>query len=240
MAQKGRRSARFKWKHMGFIPRGWDDLRAIKYGDPGFLYLCRQLRDDWRQVRDYCVRDLKFRPGQGGRNVSYDWTGLDDALVNPGAKVEPPRTTAPVRVRKLNPEERESFGQEAHRHWVAVRTQQLALGEAVSEEELIAWDNLPKDKKQLFSRSGESLAMPDYVMLETAAALRKNMGEKAFRRKMFEICVSVAFERMLPEWTEAQRYHAHDMIVKLSEMLDVPTAAEANTGQRTPESGGDR
>jgi hypothetical protein len=51
------------------------------------------------------------------------------------------------------------------------------------------------------------------------------MGEKAFRKKMFEIRLSVAIEKMMPEWSEAERYRAIDIVLKLSEMLDVPPSS---------------
>ena len=62
---------------LGLHPEGCDDSRTIKYGDQGFRYLCRALRDDWRQFRGYTIKYLRLRPGQGGCNASYDWDGLN-------------------------------------------------------------------------------------------------------------------------------------------------------------------
>jgi hypothetical protein len=83
MAKQRRTEQKLSWKKLGFIPPGYDDSRMIKYGDDGFLYLCRELRDDWREFskRGYTVRVRNFRPGQGGRNCAHDWTGLNEALI---------------------------------------------------------------------------------------------------------------------------------------------------------------
>jgi len=77
---------------LGFVPDGWDESKMIKYRDPGFLYLCRQLRDNWLAFRGYTIKDLKWSPGQGGRNVSNDWTGLDEALFKVGGNPDPPQS----------------------------------------------------------------------------------------------------------------------------------------------------
>ena len=154
--------------------------------EPGFLYLCRLLRDDWRQLRGYTVKDLKFRPGTGGCSASYDWTGLDDALLKPGADVEPPSKTIAVKARKLSTGERESLGRTAHRNWVAVRKQQRADGQAVPHEDLQGWVELSEENGELFRRSGETLALPEELMWRAVEAMRETMGEKAFRKKIFD------------------------------------------------------
>ena len=230
MAKRRRRTSQLKWKHLGFTPEGCDDSRTSKYGDPGFLYLCQELRDDWRRVRGYTIKNLRHRPGQRGCNSSFDWTGLDDALSKAGADIGPPPCTVRLGTRALAPEEREALGREAHRNWVAVRKQQRVLGQAVPDEELRAWDELSDEQKEVFRRSAESLALPERAMWDAVAVMRQKMGEKSFRRKMFEISVSVAFEKMAPAWTEAERYRATDIIVNLSEMLYVPPPADPVTG----------
>jgi hypothetical protein len=130
-----------------------------------------------------------------------------------------------VTPRRLSDEEREELGRTAHRNWIAVRKQQHAAGLAVNEDELRPWSDLPDEDKELFRRSGESLALPDEIFLEALKQQRKLMGEKAFRKKMFEIRLSVAIEKMMPEWSEAERYRAIDIVLKLSEMLDVPPSS---------------
>jgi hypothetical protein len=211
-----------KWKNLGFVPDGWDESRMIKYGDTGFLYLSRLLRDDWRQFRGYTIKDRRWRPGQGGCNASYDWTGLNEAIAKTGTNLQPPPVALSVKPRQLSPDERESLGREAHRNWMAVRKQQRAAGQVVPDEELREWKELSEDLKELFRRSAESLALPEYLMWDAVAEMRRKMGEKAFRKKMFEVSVSVAFERMLPSWSEAERFRATHVIVGLSEMLEVP------------------
>ena len=225
MAKRRRRTLQLKWKHLGFIPEGCDDTRTIKYRDPGFLYLCRELRNDWRSVTGYTIKSLNLRPGQGGCGGSYDWTGLDDALFKVGSDIEPPPCTVSIKPRTLTAEEREEAGREAHRQWVAVR-QQRAAGHPVDDQELRTWNELPDQEKEVFRRGGESLALPEKIMWDAVAQMRQKMGEKAFRKKMFEISVSVAFERMIPAWTEAERFYATDFIAKLSGMLEVPPSAD--------------
>ena len=159
MSKQRRRTLTLKWKNLAFIPEGYDESRMITRGEPGFLYLCRLLRDDWRQLRGYAVKDLKFRPGTGGCSASYDWTGLDDALLKPGADVESPSKTIAVKAQTSSADERESLGRTAHQNWVAVRKQQRADGQAVPYEDLQGWVELFEEKRELFRRSGETLAL---------------------------------------------------------------------------------
>lgn len=192
------------------------------------------LRDDWRSFTGYRVKDLKHRPGQGGGNASFDWDGLDEALNKRGANVESPPTTVRLTYRTLSAEEREALGRYAHRHWVAVREQQRAAGQSVADEELRPWDELPDAEKELFRRGGESMAAPEEAMWAAIGKHCELMGEKAFRRKMFELSVSVAVEKLNPDWSDAERYRATDLILKLSEMLDVPPSPEVRSGRGMP------
>jgi hypothetical protein len=230
MAKRRRRTLRLKWKHLGFLPEGWDESRTIKYRDEGFLYLCRLLRNDWREFvkLGLTVRDLKWRPGRGGCNCSYDWTGLDDAILRHGRELEPPPLSVRVTARKPGPEEREELGRTAHRNWRAVRQQQRAAGQPVDDADLRPWDELSEGERELFRRGGETLAVPDEMMWAAMAEIRKRMGEKAFRRKMFEVSVSVAIEKLNPDWSEAERYRATHVILNLSEMLEVPPGGQAS------------
>ena len=224
-----RRTSTLKWKNLGFVPEGWDESKMIEYGDPGFLYLCRQLRDDWRSFRGYTIKDLKWKPGQGGCDVSHDWTGLNEALFKVGGNPDPPPIAPSVKLREFSPEERESLGRDSHRHWVSVNEQRRALGRAVHDDEPRAWDDLSDEQREVYRKSADSLAMPEYLMWDAVAQMRQRMGEKAFRKKLFELSVSVTFEKMLPSWSEAERYRATDLIVKLSEMLDVSPGEQPAT-----------
>jgi len=198
----------------------------IEFGDEGFLYLCRQLRDDWRSFRGFSVHDLKCHPGDGGYNVSHDWTGLKEEIAKRGGNLAPPLVDVQVRLHKPGPEEREELGRTAHANWVAVRRRQRAEGQAVDEKDLRPWQELTEKEQGLFRQSGEALALPDRIMWEGVAQMRKKMGEKAFRKKMFELSVSVAVERMMPDWSEAERFRATHGLVGLSEMLEVPPQDE--------------
>lgn len=208
-------------------------LRAIlrmKYRDDGFLYLCRELRNDALNFykHRYTVRDRKFRPGQGGRNVSTDWTGFDEAIFKNGPDLSMPPMSVWLQPRELTPEEREKAGRIAHQNWVAVRLQNRAAGEPIDDADLRPWDELADAEKDTFWKAGESLALPDAVMWDLFNQMRKKMGEKAFRKKLFEVSLSVAIERMMPDWSEAERYRATDYIVKLAGMLDVPPEKSAD------------
>src|SRR5688572_11647570 len=100
MAKQQRRTRKLKWKHLGFIPNGWDDSQMIKYGDDGFLWLCNELRDDHHKLMNFTIKDRKWRPGQRGGNSSSDWSGLDEAIHKPGAKIGPPNLAPKVLPRK--------------------------------------------------------------------------------------------------------------------------------------------
>jgi hypothetical protein len=111
------------------------------------------------------------------------------------------------------------LGKTAYHNWVAVQEQQRAAGHPVADAELRPWDELPDADKEMFRRGGESLAPPEAAMCDAVGQMRQKMGEKAFRKKMFELSISAALEKMIPEWTEAERYRAPDIIVKLSGTL---------------------
>jgi hypothetical protein len=225
---RSRKPIRLKWKNLGFIPPGCDDSQMIKYPDKGFLYLCLLLRNDWREYvkLGFTTKDRKWRPGQGGGNGSYDWTGLREAIDKIGGEPEPPELSIRVTVRKPLPEEREHLGQTAHRNWQAVRHQQREAGEAVDDAQLRPWAELSDVDRELFRKSGEMLAVSEETMWAAVAEMRKRMGERAFRRKLFELCVSISFERMNPDWSPAERENATRRMVGLSEMLEVPPPDE--------------
>lgn len=223
---KRSRVPKLKWKNMGFIPHGCDDSKMLKHGDPGFLFLCQQLRDDWRKFSGFTIKDRTWRPGRKSGSSSFDWAGLEDAVYKPGAHVDPPDVGVRVQLRKLTPEERETFGRDAYRTWVAVRSQHKVMGQDVPDEELRPWGDLAEAEKEVFRNSAASLAEPEQMFWDGLAQVRKQMGEKAFRKKMFELSVSVAIEKMLPSVTEAERFWVTDMVVKLSGMLEVPQAVD--------------
>jgi len=111
-----------------------------------------------------------------------------------------------------------------------VKKQQRELGQEIPDAEVRNWEELSDEQKEVYRKSADSLALPEYLMWDAIAQMRKKMGEKAFRRKMFELSVSVAFQRLLPDRSEAARYQATDYIVKLSNMLEVPPSAEQQPG----------
>src|SRR5580765_2294224 len=109
MAKAKRPARRLKWKHLGFIPNGWGSL-MIKYGDEGFLFLCNELRNDYRKLTNFTIKDRKWRAGQPGGNSSHDWTGLNEAIHKPGAMTGPPNLVQKVVPRALGADEREQLG----------------------------------------------------------------------------------------------------------------------------------
>lgn len=199
---------------------------GIKWKNLGFLYLCRELRNDPQNFykHRYTIRDRKFRPGQGGRNVPTDWGGLDEAIFKHEPNLSLPPLSCPLRPRHLTAEEREEAGRTAYLNWAAVKQQQ-AGGEPAGQPEVRPWEELTEREKDVFRKAGESLATPENMMWDMLGQIRKRMGEKAFRRNLFEVTLPVAIERMLPDVSEAERHYVTDYIVKLSRMLDVPDAA---------------
>jgi hypothetical protein len=221
------RKIRMNWKQLGFIPSGCDESSMIKYGDEGFLYLCNELRNDYRKVANFTIRDRKWRPGQPSGNGSTDWSGFYEAIDKPGAKIGPPDIFVKLVPRVLSKEERDELGKTAHANWVAVMAERRRCGQAVSDAELRRWDDLSDEERELFRRGAESLAQPEYATWDALTRWRQMVGEKVFRKKMFEVSVSAAFERMTPNWTTAEKYQATAVVVKLSEMLDIPVAEDA-------------
>ena len=83
----------------------------------------------------------------------------------------------------------------------------------------------PEGQKEVFRRGGESLAPAEQAMWDAVAVMRQEIGEKAFRQRLFAISVVAAFKKVVPGWAEAERYRPADVVVKLSEMLDAPPPA---------------
>jgi len=123
--------------------------------------------------------------------------------------------------------ERERSGQKARRFWAAVQLARRAAGQNVGEVDLRAWNDLPDSEQEIFRRGADAITVPDEVMWAKLEEQRKFMGEKAFRTKIFELCVDIMIENIRPEFSEAERYRAVDQIVKLTEMLEVPSATAA-------------
>lgn len=222
MAKAKQTTHKLKWKNLGFIRNGWDESQMIKYSDEGFLWLCRELRNGYRKLNNFTIRDRKWHPTQRSGSRSWDWNGLDEATRKPFAKINPPDLAPKVLPRTLCAEEREELGRTAHSNWVAVLEQQRRCGVEVADADLRPWSDLSDAEREFFRHSGESLALPDYMMWDWLASWRKMVGEKSFRKKMFELSVSAAMQTWNRDWTEAQRYMAADTIVKLSGMLEVP------------------
>ena len=51
----------------------------------------------------------------------------------------------------------------------------------------------------------------------------RRWARKTFRKKMFELSIEAAFQSWLPDWSDAERYRATDIITKLAGMLDAST-----------------
>jgi hypothetical protein len=155
-------------------------------------------------------------------NTPFDWKGLGDAIFAAGADLKPPPSTIRLTYRVPGKEVRELLGREAHRQWRAVRKQQQLAGQAVADDELRPWHQLSDAEQEVFRKGGESLAMPEEAFWAELERQRKLMGEKAFRKKIFELSVAAVIKKENPNWTEAERYQVSDIIEKLSEMFDVP------------------
>src|SRR5688500_487281 len=97
---------------------------------------------------------------------------------------------------KPTPQERESYGRSAHRVWMAIKEHQQAAGRPVAEGDLVPWEQLSEAEKEIFRQSGEDLAggatQREQAMWAELERRRAEMGEKAFREKMYSICVSNA------------------------------------------------
>lgn len=119
--------------------------------------------------------------------------------------------------------ERDRKGREAHRAWIGVRKSQQAAGQIIPEAELRPWNHLTDSEKEIFRRGGELSAYPDEVMWTSVKRVRKEMGEKAFRKKMFKTAISALIEKVCHDRPEAERQRTVEVVVTLSEMLDVPS-----------------
>jgi len=125
--------------------------------------------------------------------------------------------------------DREELGIWAHQVWLTVKKQQRKAGLPVNKPDLALWEELTESAREVFRKSGESLlankkAKENYeaMWLAEMPRVRKEMGEKAFRAKLFEVCVAQAVSRIAPQMTEAEQYRATDVIVKMAGMLEVP------------------
>jgi hypothetical protein len=80
--------------------------------------------------------------------------------------------------------------------------------------------------KEVFRQSGEDLAggatQREQAMLAALDAERARMGEKAFREKVFSICVSIAVEGVQPQVSRCEWEKTVAGIVKMAGMLEVP------------------
>ena len=132
----------------------------------------------------------------------------------------------PTQKRKLTTEEREDLGKWARRVSQSVREFEKAAGKTVNEDELRPWNEISEDDREIFRKGGEIFAndvLPsEQAYLDQLARTRAEMGEKAFRQKMFSICIDVAVERIASNLSELERHKAAEAIVGLSGMLDVP------------------
>ena len=80
------REKTIRWKNFVFTPRGADrDTHSIKHSDEGFLHLCERLYDG-DYLREWDIYNSRFKPGDGGRNAAFDWTGFREAMQRYEAK----------------------------------------------------------------------------------------------------------------------------------------------------------
>ena len=132
------------------------------------------------------------------------------------------RTPSGRRRAEIGAEEREILAEQAHRVWHTVQVQRKKAGERIADTDLKAWHELPDVEKRAFREAGEENALADGEMWSQVEAMRAAMGEKAFRQRVFEICITEAVSRIADHKTDAERYRAADVIIKLAGMLDVP------------------
>jgi hypothetical protein len=127
---------------------------------------------------------------------------------------------------KMSPEERESYGKWARRMWQAIKENEQAAGKPVDELDLVPWEQLSEADKEIFRQSGQDMSggatRREQAMWAELERRREEMGEKAFREKMYSICVGIALERIAPGAPEHEREKTTDVIVKMAGMLEVP------------------
>jgi len=133
---------------------------------------------------------------------------------------------AKVKKDKFTADERECLGKWARRAWLTIKEREQAAGKVVSEQDLAPWDMLCDADKEVFRKSGEDMSggatCREQLMWAELERQRALMGEKAFREKMYSLCVGIALERIAPGVPEHEREKATDVIVKMAGMLEVP------------------
>ena len=133
---------------------------------------------------------------------------------------------------KFGPEVREACGVAAHRAFITIRENEKAAGIEVPEADLKPWDQLEEAQKEVFRKSGEDLnygeTPSEQAFWNELERRRAEMGEKAFRAKVFEITIDEAIRRIAPNLNDAEHYRAVHVIVGLAGMLEVPEKAKAS------------
>src|SRR5690348_6137151 len=112
----------------------------------------------------------------------------------------------------LTPDERESLGQWARRVSQSVREFEKASGKPVNDDDLRPWATLTEQDRENYRKGGEAVAggvlRSEQFFLDQLAQVRTAMGEKAFRQKLFSICIEIAVERISPHLSELERHKA--------------------------------
>jgi hypothetical protein len=143
------------------------------------------------------------------------------------------RSRKTPRVKKpLTADEREALGKWAKRVSQSVSEFEKEAGKTVKANDLLAWQDLSEEDRELYRKGGEAIAggslRSEQAMWDQLALIRAEMGEKAFRKKIFSICIDIAVEGLAPHLSELDRYKAVESIVGLSGMLEVPEEEGSN------------
>ena len=121
---------------------------------------------------------------------------------------------------------REACGIAAHRAFLTIKENEKLAGRPILDADLTPWDQLDAGQREVFRRSGEDLGYgetpSEQVMWNELERRRDEMGEKAFREKMFSLCVSIAVEGVQPQIPRCDWERTVEGIVKMAGMLEVP------------------
>src|SRR5687768_16292338 len=108
----------------------------------------------------------------------------------------------------LTPEEREALGKWARRISQSVQEFEKAAGKPISEDELRACETTTDEDREYYRKGGEADAggvlRSEQFMWHQLGQDRRQVGEKAFRQKVFSICIDIAVELIAPHLSELE------------------------------------
>jgi hypothetical protein len=138
--------------------------------------------------------------------------------------------------RPLTPEERENVGKWTRRITQAVREFEKQAGKEVTDEELRPWNEISDEDREIYRKAGEAIAggmllSEQYMWERVMPQVRAEMGEKAFRRKLFSICIEQAVQGIAPHLSELEHHKTVESIMGLSKMLEVPKETDEASEQ---------